>query len=88
VGVEKLTFRPAKIGGIEVEKERMRQKVNAWILSSGEFDGVVDLDAVVRDPSHPTQLLPNTTVETICITNNAGCRAEGDMIPLALFASH
>ena len=38
------------------EKESMRQKVNAWILSSEEFDGVVDLDAVVRDPSHPTQL--------------------------------
>jgi lysophospholipase L1-like esterase len=70
------------------EKERMRQKVNAWILSSEEFDGVVDLDAVVRDPSHPTQLLPNYDSGDHLHPNNAGCRAEGDAIPLALFQSH
>jgi lysophospholipase L1-like esterase len=70
------------------EKERMRQKVNAWILSSEEFDGVVDLDAVVRDPSHPTQLLPKYDSGDHLHPNNAGCRAEGDTIPLALFESH
>lgn len=70
------------------EKEKMRQKVNAWILSSKEFDGVVDLDAVVRDPSHPTQLLPNYDSGDHLHPNNAGCRAEGDAIPLALFQSH
>ena len=70
------------------EKERMRQKVNAWILSSEEFDGVVDLDAVVRDPSHPTQLLPNYDSGDHLHPNNAGCRAEGDAIPLALFEGH
>ena len=70
------------------EKERMRQKVNAWILSSEEFDGVVDLDAVVRDPSHPTQLLPNYDSGDHLHPNNAGCRAEGGAIPLALFQSH
>ena len=70
------------------EKERMRQKVNAWILSSEEFDGVVDLDAVVRDPNHPTQLLPNYDSGDHLHPNNAGCRAEGDAIPLPLFQSH
>lgn len=70
------------------EKERMRQKVNAWILSSEEFDGVVDLDAVVRAPSHPTQLLPNYDSGDHLHPNNAGCRAEGDTIPLALFKNH
>ena len=69
------------------EKESMRQKVNTWILSSGEFDGVVDLDKVVRDPSHPTQLLPNYDSGDHLHPNNAGCRAEGDAIPLALFQS-
>ena len=69
------------------EKERIRQKVNAWILSSEEFDGVVDLDAVVRDPSHPTQLLPNYDSGDHLHPNNAGCRAEGDAIPPALFQS-
>jgi lysophospholipase L1-like esterase len=70
------------------EKERMRQKVNAWILSSEEFDGVVDLDAVLRDPSHPTQLLPNYDSGDHLHPNNAGCRAEGDTIPLTLFENH
>jgi lysophospholipase L1-like esterase len=70
------------------EKERMRQKVNGWILSSQEFDGVVDLDAVVRDPNHPTQLLPNYDSGDHLHPNNAGCRAEGDAIPIALFQSH
>ncbi len=70
------------------EKERIRQKVNAWILSSEEFDGVVDLDAVVRDPGHPTQLLSNYDSGDHLHPNNAGCRAEGNAIPLALFQIH
>jgi lysophospholipase L1-like esterase len=69
------------------EKESVRQTVNAWILSSGEFDGVVDLDAVLRDPSHPTQLLPSYDSGDHLHPNNAGCRAEGDAIPLGLFQS-
>ncbi len=67
------------------EKERVRKKVNAWILDSGEFDGAVDLDAVLRDPSHPTQLLPSYDSGDHLHPNNAGCRAEGNAIPLWLF---
>jgi lysophospholipase L1-like esterase len=33
-----------------------RQKVNAWIRTAGEFDAVVDFDAVLRDKEHPTRL--------------------------------
>jgi lysophospholipase L1-like esterase len=67
------------------EKESVRQRVNVWILSSGEFDGVVDLDAVLRDPSHPTRLLPRYDSGDHLHPNNAGCRAEGEAIPVALF---
>jgi hypothetical protein len=67
------------------EKEEVRQKVNAWILSSNEFDGVVDFDAVLRDPSHRTQLLPAYDSGDHLHPNNAGCRAEGNAVPLALF---
>jgi lysophospholipase L1-like esterase len=67
------------------EREAVRQKVNDWIRS-GEFDGVVDLDAVLRDPSHPTQLLPEYDSGDHLHPNNAGCIAEGNAIPLALFA--
>jgi lysophospholipase L1-like esterase len=68
------------------EREAVRQKVNDWIRSSGEFDGVVDLDAVLRDPSHPSQLLPEYDSGDHLHPNNAGCIAEGNAIPLALFA--
>jgi lysophospholipase L1-like esterase len=70
------------------EKESVRQQVNTWILRSGEFDGVVDLDSVLRDPDHPTQLLPSYDSGDHLHPNNAGCRAEGDAIRLALFESH
>ena len=78
---------PAPITFYTAEKESVRQKVNDWILSSGEFDGVVDLDAVLRDPSHPKQLLPSYDSGDHLHPNNAGCRAEGNAIPLALFES-
>ena len=70
------------------EREATRQKVNDWIRNSGEFDGVVDLDAVLRDPSHPTQLLPAYDSGDHLHPNNAGCIAEGNAVPLALFEGH
>jgi lysophospholipase L1-like esterase len=38
-------------------KEQLRQHVNEWIRS-GEFDAVFDLDALSRDPDHPTRFSP------------------------------
>ncbi|PVZ82625.1 lipase [Serratia sp. S1B] len=40
------------------DKDALRQQVNAWIRRSGTFDAVIDFDAVLRDPVHPTRLLP------------------------------
>jgi lysophospholipase L1-like esterase len=67
------------------EKEIVRQKVNAWILSSGEFDSVVDFDLVLRDPSHPTRILPAYDSDDHLHPNDDGCIAEGNAIPLVLF---
>ncbi len=39
-------------------KEALRQAINAWIRDSGEFDGVADFDAAVRDPARPDAMLP------------------------------
>jgi lysophospholipase L1-like esterase len=36
--------------------EAVRQEINTWILKGHEFDGVVDFDAVIRDPARPTQI--------------------------------
>jgi lysophospholipase L1-like esterase len=91
IGTTNPPFENSAFKGLETafytpERETVRQKVNDWIRSSGEFDGVVDLDAVVRDPSHPTQLLPAYDSGDHLHPNNAGCSAEGNAFPLVLFA--
>ena len=68
------------------EREAVRQKVNAWILSSGEFDAVVDLDKVLRDPARPTQLLPAYDSGDHLHPNDAGCAVEANAFPLSLFS--
>lgn len=67
------------------EKEIVRQEVNEWILHSGEFDAVVDLDQVLRDPHHPTQISSAYDSGDHLHPNNAGAVAEANAFPLALF---
>ncbi|MEY0267008.1 SGNH/GDSL hydrolase family protein [Morganella morganii] len=38
------------------EKEAVRQEINHWIRTSGEFDAVIDSDLLVRNPDCPQQL--------------------------------
>jgi lysophospholipase L1-like esterase len=66
-------------------KEATRQAVNKWIRSSGSFDGVLDFDAVVRDPDHPSRLLPRFASKDHLHPNDAGYRAMAEAIDLALF---
>lgn len=82
---ENSAFRGFVTGFYTPEREAVREKINNWIRSSGEFDGVVDFDAAVRDPSRPTQLLPAYDSGDHLHPNNAGCVAEGNAIPLAFF---
>lgn len=39
-------------------KDDIREAVNEWIRTSGEFDAVVDFDAAIRDPQRPARMLP------------------------------
>jgi lysophospholipase L1-like esterase len=66
-------------------KEVTRQAVNKWIRTSGSFDGVIDFDAVLRDPDHPGRLLPRFASEDHLHPNDDGYRAMADAIDLALF---
>lgn len=66
-------------------KEATRQAVNKWIRTSGAFDGVIDFDAVVRDPKHPSQLLPKFTSKDHLHPNDEGYKAMADSIDLNLF---
>ena len=65
--------------------ERLRQQVNQWIRTGGEFDAVVDFDAAVRDPQHPARLLPRFDSGDHIHPNDAGNEAMGAAIDPELF---
>ena len=66
-------------------KESIRQTVNKWIRTSGAFDGVIDFDAVMRDPGHPSQLLSKFASKDHLHPNAEGYKAMADAIDLNLF---
>jgi lysophospholipase L1-like esterase len=66
-------------------KEATRQAVNKWIRASSSFDGVIDFDAILRDPEHPSRLLPRFAFQDHLHPNDEGYRAMADAIDLALF---
>jgi lysophospholipase L1-like esterase len=65
--------------------EAKRQAVNAWIRTSGEYDSVIDFDATVRDPQHPSQFLPAYDSGDHLHPNDAGYKAMADAVDLRLF---
>ncbi|MFI1223757.1 MULTISPECIES: SGNH/GDSL hydrolase family protein [unclassified Streptomyces] len=65
--------------------EQVRQRVNEWIRTGGAFDAVMDFDAVWRDPAHPSRIRDGFHAGDHLHGNDAGCRALGDSIDLALF---
>jgi lysophospholipase L1-like esterase len=66
--------------------EAKRQAVNTWIRSSKTFDAVVDFDAAVRDPEHPSKFLPDLQSGDNLHPNNAGYKKMAEIIDLALLA--
>ena len=66
-------------------KEAIRQVINRWIRTSGSFDGVIDIDAVLRDPDHPSKMQPKFLAKDRLHPNDAGYRAMADAVDLALF---
>lgn len=66
-------------------RESQRQAVNRWIRTSGEPDAVIDFDQAVRDPAAPLRLRPAYDSGDHIHPGEAGYRAMGDSIDLALF---
>ena len=67
------------------EGEAKRKTVNQWIRTSGAFDGVIDFDMVVRDPSTPTKIRSEFDSGDHLHPNDAGYKAMGESIDLSLF---
>jgi lysophospholipase L1-like esterase len=66
------------------EKDARRQAVNEWIRTGRAYDGVVDFDLALRDPSHPSQLLPQYKGADNLHLNDAGYQAMANAVNLAL----
>jgi lysophospholipase L1-like esterase len=69
-------------------KEAQRQAVNHWIRTSGEYDAVIDFDAVLRDPEAPARLRSGGESYDSgdhLHPSDAGYEAMGKAIDLALF---
>ena len=59
--------------------------LNTWLQSSDCLaDGYIDLLPVISDPSDPTAVLPEFTLDGVHFTP-AGCQAIVDMFPLSIF---
>ena len=75
------TLTPAgRSGAVEAE----RQAVNRWIERVAAFDGVIDFDAAVRNPSDPSHITPGLTTDSLHL-DDAGYQLLADAVDVTLF---
>lgn len=67
------------------EGEAKRAALNEWIRTGKEYDGVIDFDAAVRDPTHPARFLTQFQSGDNLHPSDAGYQAMADAIDLSLF---
>jgi lysophospholipase L1-like esterase len=72
-------------GYFTAEGEAKRQALNEWIRTSHDYDGVIDFDKVTRDPAAPTKFAPAFDSGDHLHPGDAGYKAMGDAVDLALF---
>ena len=63
----------------------MTAVVTAWIREGRAFDAVIDFEKTVRDPAHPTSMLPVYDCGDHLHPSDFGYQTLGDSIDLALF---
>jgi lysophospholipase L1-like esterase len=83
IGATLLPFENA--GYFSQEGEVKRQAANDFIGTSGEFDGVIDFDEVMRDPAHPTRMLPLYDSGDHLHPNDTDYQAMANAVDLRLF---
>jgi len=65
--------------------EAKRTALNDWIRSGKEYDGVIDFDKATRDPNDPKKLLAAYDSCDHLHPSDAGYKAMGEAIDLAVF---
>lgn len=67
--------------------EATRQAVNVWIRTSGEFDGVIDFEAAMKDPAKPTRMLEGLHSGDFLHPGDAGYGRMAEIADKALFGA-
>jgi lysophospholipase L1-like esterase len=65
--------------------EAIRQAVNAFVRTGGEFDAVIDFDAATRDPANPTRFRAEADSPDLLHPGDAGYRLMAQAVDLAIF---
>jgi lysophospholipase L1-like esterase len=84
-GATMTPFAGDTLGFDSPEHEAVRQQVNHWIRTSGAYDGVIDFDKALRDPSNPLAMLPAYDSGDHLHPNDAGTAAMAQAVPLSFF---
>ena len=74
------TARPGPPGAAE----KVRQALNAWIRTGGEYDAVIDFEAAVRDPKDPSQFREGLYADGVH-PNDAGYKLMANSVDLSIF---
>jgi lysophospholipase L1-like esterase len=64
--------------------EAQREAFNQWVRTGGAFDGVIDFDSAVADPTDPHRLYPPYDSGDHLHPNDAGYNAMADAIDLSM----
>jgi lysophospholipase L1-like esterase len=65
--------------------EEVRGELNRWIRSKGNFDAVVDFEAILRDPQSPAKLKAELDPGDHIHPNDAGNQLMADVFDLVVF---
>jgi lysophospholipase L1-like esterase len=87
-GVKVIGATIAPYGGAmyyQPEGEAVRQAINQWIRTGGEFDAVFDFDAALRDSVKPTEMASGLHSGDHLHGSDAGYEAVAKSIDLAVF---
>ncbi|MBM7774364.1 lysophospholipase L1-like esterase [Actinokineospora baliensis] len=79
------TLTPFKgFGYYSAEGEAIRDQINTWIRTSGQFDAVIDFDRTMADPADQDALNPAYDSGDHVHPNDTGYRAMANAVDLAL----
>jgi lysophospholipase L1-like esterase len=82
------TFKEGPMHGYYTpEKNKVRHAVNDWIRTSGAFDGVIDFDALTRNPEKPDHIRAEYDSGDHLHPNDAGYKAMAEGVDLKLLTS-